>query len=201
MKTLREYIEILDEISRRDFLKGAGATAGLAAMGGANAAPFKHTTSKDQMTGKKTADVSTVKSNDGKAILELRRGTKPMVVVEVPGAIFNAGSLGTKCRYKIGNGPVVETLLAMPSSGAYDWGAILPSYQGGNGLAEKIMNHSGEVLFEVDLYKVGGKVFKFTIEPDATSRSVKEQDTAEESVDEAASPDAVHRIEQLVQYK
>ena len=27
MKTLREYIEILDEISRRDFLKGAGATA------------------------------------------------------------------------------------------------------------------------------------------------------------------------------
>ena len=35
MKTLREYIEILDEISRRDFLKGAGAAAGLAAVGGA----------------------------------------------------------------------------------------------------------------------------------------------------------------------
>ena len=35
MKTLREYIDQLDEISRRDFLKGAGATAGLAAMGGA----------------------------------------------------------------------------------------------------------------------------------------------------------------------
>jgi hypothetical protein len=33
MKTLREYIDQLDEISRRDFLKGAGATAGLAAMG------------------------------------------------------------------------------------------------------------------------------------------------------------------------
>ena len=31
MKTLREYIDRLDEISRRDFLKGAGATAGLAA--------------------------------------------------------------------------------------------------------------------------------------------------------------------------
>jgi hypothetical protein len=40
MKTIREYIDQLDEISRRDFLKGAGATAGLAAMGapkGANA--------------------------------------------------------------------------------------------------------------------------------------------------------------------
>jgi hypothetical protein len=33
MKTLREYIDMLDEISRRDFLKGAAATAGLAAMG------------------------------------------------------------------------------------------------------------------------------------------------------------------------
>jgi hypothetical protein len=33
MKTLREYLDQLDEISRRDFLKGAGATAGLAAMG------------------------------------------------------------------------------------------------------------------------------------------------------------------------
>jgi len=33
MKTLREYIDQLDEISRRDFLKGAGATAGIAALG------------------------------------------------------------------------------------------------------------------------------------------------------------------------
>jgi hypothetical protein len=33
MKTLREYIDQLDEISRRDFIKGAGATAGLAAVG------------------------------------------------------------------------------------------------------------------------------------------------------------------------
>jgi hypothetical protein len=33
MKTLREYIDILDEISRRDFLKGAGAAAAGAAIG------------------------------------------------------------------------------------------------------------------------------------------------------------------------
>jgi hypothetical protein len=33
MKTLREYIDQLDEISRRDFLKGAGATAALAGAG------------------------------------------------------------------------------------------------------------------------------------------------------------------------
>ena len=33
MKTLREYIDQLDEISRRDFIKGTAATAGLAAVG------------------------------------------------------------------------------------------------------------------------------------------------------------------------
>jgi hypothetical protein len=33
MKTLREYIDQLNEISRRDFLKGMGATAGTAALG------------------------------------------------------------------------------------------------------------------------------------------------------------------------
>jgi TonB family protein len=33
MKTLREYIEILDEISRRDFLKGAGAALGSVVLG------------------------------------------------------------------------------------------------------------------------------------------------------------------------
>jgi hypothetical protein len=33
MKTLREYIDILDEISRRDFLKGAGAGAIAGALG------------------------------------------------------------------------------------------------------------------------------------------------------------------------
>jgi hypothetical protein len=39
MKTLREYIDQLDEISRRDFLKGAGAAAGLAAVGKTSAQP------------------------------------------------------------------------------------------------------------------------------------------------------------------
>ena len=35
MKTLRETLDQLDEISRRDLLKGAGAAAGAAAIGGA----------------------------------------------------------------------------------------------------------------------------------------------------------------------
>lgn len=37
MKPIREYINQLDEISRRDFLKGAGVATGLVATGGAQA--------------------------------------------------------------------------------------------------------------------------------------------------------------------
>ena len=36
MKTLREYIDKIDEISRRDFLKGAGAAAAGAGLAMAN---------------------------------------------------------------------------------------------------------------------------------------------------------------------
>jgi hypothetical protein len=55
MKTLREYIDQLDEISRRDFLKGAGATAGLAAMGAAKDAKADWNISSidDPLTGEK----------------------------------------------------------------------------------------------------------------------------------------------------
>ena len=47
MKTLREYIDQLDEISRRDFLKGAGAigAAGAAGLGGWSAG---YTTARDR---------------------------------------------------------------------------------------------------------------------------------------------------------
>ena len=37
MKTIREYIDQLDEISRRDFLKGAGALAAAGAVGSSSA--------------------------------------------------------------------------------------------------------------------------------------------------------------------
>ena len=42
MKTLREYVDQLDEISRRDFLKGAGAAAATAALGGGAVLAKKH---------------------------------------------------------------------------------------------------------------------------------------------------------------
>ena len=55
MKTLREYIDQLDEISRRDALKYAGATAAGAALGQPKVSRAEWTQpliSVDQMTGK-----------------------------------------------------------------------------------------------------------------------------------------------------
>ena len=72
MKTIREYIDQLDEISRRDFLKGAGATAGLAAIGAPNDAKAdweKLSPITDKMTDEVTNRFVNV-SNDGTATLK-----------------------------------------------------------------------------------------------------------------------------------
>ena len=89
MKTLREYIEILDEISRRDFLKGAGATAGLAAVGApkdAKADWERLPSITDKMTDEVTNRFVNV-SNDGTATLRY---------FHTPGAGFQSRSLTLK---------------------------------------------------------------------------------------------------------
>jgi hypothetical protein len=72
MKTLREYLDQLDEISRRDFLKGAGATAGLAAVGApkdAKADWERLPSITDKMSDEVTDRFINV-SNDGTATLK-----------------------------------------------------------------------------------------------------------------------------------
>ena len=74
MKTLREYIDQLDEISRRDFLKGAGATAGLAAIGApkdAKAEWLPPVTKTDPMTDVKTTHWFNI-SDDSSVMLTLK---------------------------------------------------------------------------------------------------------------------------------
>jgi len=50
MKTLREYIDQLDEISRRGFLQGAGAAAVAGAAGGATGQSFTNQEERDRNT-------------------------------------------------------------------------------------------------------------------------------------------------------
>jgi hypothetical protein len=215
MKTLREYIDQLDEISRRDFLKGAGATAGLAATD-AIAAPFIHGQNVDPMTNKVQGSRSTVVSNDGLARLYIQWNSGDTGVwLEL-----NQGRLGydsvaggfplQNVRIKLGSGPVENTYGTI--------GKDFKSMQIGSPneskkLANRILKHSGEIKVEAELRGGNTKVFKFTIEQDAVTRSQAQAPTQqqlasvrqamameEESLDEA-SDDAIKRIEELTKYK
>jgi hypothetical protein len=79
MKTIREYIDQLNEINRRDFIKGAGATAGLAAMGSAQANWQKQgdilgvDSGTGKLTGQNTQNYRNT-STDGSAVLSLYTG-------------------------------------------------------------------------------------------------------------------------------
>jgi len=61
----------IDEITRRDLLKGLGAAGALAATG-VSAAPFKHGTFKDPLDGSDAGGYSKVRSNDSKANLMIQ---------------------------------------------------------------------------------------------------------------------------------
>ena len=158
-----------EDITRRGFLQGAGAAAVAGAAGSAMAAPFRHGEYKDQMTGASQGKYSTIKSNDGRASLELSwpgQG-QSYLAVDVPGKIINFGASGTAAaRIKIGNGPVINTYLNRGTSGNYSWGAIF-----NNDIINKVLTHQGELKVEIPLYRDGGTVYNFTVEQDQTTKS------------------------------
>lgn len=170
IRDLQTEAQQLDEISRRDFLKGIGAVAGSTALGNANSAPFSHGEYKDQMTGTSEGRFSKVRSNDGKAILEISwpENKMPMTVIEIPGATINFGVYGSSGRIKIGDSPVQNFGLSQGKSGNYSWGANLDK-----GIARKLLTHSGPVKVEVELFRTGAVIFNFTLEQDAVTSQIK----------------------------
>jgi hypothetical protein len=79
MKTLREYIDQLDEISRRDFLKGAGAAAVGAAIGQPKDAEAEWTqpfVSVDQMTGKTHIFYKNISADRTANLLLVKKGNE-----------------------------------------------------------------------------------------------------------------------------
>lgn len=163
---------LLEDLSRRGFLKGVGAAAGSAATG-AMAAPFRHGEYKDQMTGKSQGRYSKVKADNGNATLTLRwpGSDQPRIDIDLPGKTINFGASGAAgARVKVGNGPVIETYLSKGQSGDYSWGAILDT-----NLVRKILTHSGELKIEVDIFRTGPQIFKFTIEQDQVTKDFSTQ--------------------------
>ena len=180
---IREMLDRLDEISRRDFLKGAGATAGLAATD-AMSAPWKVTSTTDQMTDKKSKDLSVV-SDDNRAFLKFWPESNSAAFALIKQEVLKAGSNDIIYgAIRFGSSNPEAFMLKRDSKGRYHVGWFYHPE-----LAKKIMNFTGRLLIQVPIYGKGDEIYKFTIEP------IKEQE-----VDEA-SEDAVKRIEQLVQYK
>ena len=68
MKTLREYIDILDEISRRDFLKTAGAAAAGAALGSTAKAQVGGGEDESEWAARRAASVWQQYARDNKTV-------------------------------------------------------------------------------------------------------------------------------------
>ena len=217
MKTLREYIEILDEISRRDFLKGAGATAGLAAMGApkdAKAEWLPPITRIDPMTDK-SRTLWTNSSADRKFGLHLTNvsgfGYKTPMLVSLygkwklpkgPAHLFSQPGKDDEYtrsdmdypygRLRIDNMPAVPIRYAFPDdnqSYAYIISDV-DNPQSPTGVQLRNMIAAAKNRILIDASQIGQpEIIQFINNP------------VQEEVDEAASPDAVERIEQLIQYK
>jgi hypothetical protein len=167
MKTLREYIDQLDEISRRDFIKGAGATAGLAAMG----APTK------------AQAIEPLKLE----IDDLRRVSTAMSVFEFAkedGASDISKLIATEInRLNKVMPEYMERVMAM-----HKW--TLAN-------RKEPINRKRPITMEPWV-----KDLIFDLQQISKKYEEKYNQTVrEEAVDETATPNAVKRIEQLVQYK
>lgn len=168
--------EILAEIDRRGFLKGLGAAAATAVVPSmAKAAPFSHGEYRDQMTGEKQGKFAKVKADNGNATLEIEyESGQPKVIIDIPRSIIHFKRNASDARIKIGKGPVENTYLSQGTSNDYSWGAILDK-----DLTNRILSHSGELKFEVNLYKDGPKVFVFTIEQDSTTKKFSQDNKSQ----------------------
>ena len=205
MKTLREYIDQLDEISRRDFLKGAGATAGLAAIGApkdAKADWEKPFVNIDQMTGKthvfwtnnsvdNTAKLMLVKKGNDFVLPELilqqgtfeRRapyGTSEIWVDVDDNQIMRTDQNYIPGRMRIDNGQVFSIRFAFPYK--QNNVAILLSGTRGQDLGLVVANAKEKILIDTQSVSNRG-VIQFNVQ------QVRE----DEELDEA-SDDAVARI-------
>ena len=169
-----------EDISRRGFLQGMGAAAAAGAAGSAIAAPFKHSQSVDPMTDKVQGRSSTVASDDGSAKLYIQWNNGAWFDLNQGMVGFSSASDSSPLqtmRIKLGNNPVQNIGGVVSKNFKSIQIGINPDDV--KQLASTILKHSGELRLEVLLADGNRKVFKFTIEPDATSRSIKEQGVAE----------------------
>jgi hypothetical protein len=181
MKTLREYIDQLDEISRRDFLKGAGATAGSVATD-ALSAPWSHHQYKDEMDDT-IHKSSSVVSNDGQArLLAPRNTSENYVSLNINDRIdfdhLDYGNLCAKGRIKIGSMPASEIHLNQITRGTNQVFVLGLDKNYARINFDKILfglKKPTTVKIEVPIFRKGRKIYTFEIEPDVVTRNIREE--------------------------
>ena len=179
MKTFREYLEILDEINRRDFLKATGAATGLAAMGGASAAWQKEPDIPQIQSGTApvTGPVANYKntSSDGATALVAYKNPASAGIKNINGTWYlprrrsfysssPADSTVTQSgTIKIDNGPTVDIEFHNVSTKK----ATIVSSDGIAGdeasqkIANSILNAKQKII--IDANSLGGGILEFTI--------------------------------------
>lgn len=198
MKTLREYIDQLDEISRRDFLKGAGAAVAGAAVGQPKDAtahwvgPLKQ---KDRMTDLESSTWAN-RSTDGSADLMLkhdsRNGYNAILISNRADFRRPSQNIAPHGRLRIDGGPVIVILFFYyaDSNKAVMIGPDFTDTRqnlSGNQLGTMIGSAKREILIDVSMISNMG-ILEFPV--DRVSEDLEE-----------ASPDAIKRIEELAKYK
>jgi hypothetical protein len=196
MKTIREYIDHLDEISRRDFIKGAGATAGLAAMGSAQADWKKQADIPDvefgtgKLTGQNTQNYRNT-STDGSAVLSLYTGQ-----VQSMGITNKAGKWSPKSRapmgaVKIDSNPAFKIEFMIMGNPAIA-SIRTPGGVSGDAASQKIVSSivNAKERVAIDTSSLGGGIVQFR------AGNVSEDAELDEAID-----DAVQRVEELFKDK
>ena len=159
----------IHEIDRRGFLRGLGAAAMAGATGSAMAAPFSHGNYKDQLSGENQGEYSTVKSDNGDAVLEIDwKGNRAFLLLPRSITIYFQGHSSSNSyaygRMKV-NAKISDVNFYQLRRDNFNQVEI------SGGAVDTIKKANGEVLFEVPVYNSSNKIFKFTIEQDSISTS------------------------------
>ena len=167
--------EFINEISRRGFLKGLGAAAVAGTAGSAMAAPFTHGQFTDKMSGKTQGKYSEVRSYNSKAVLTIQWPGSPFsgVWIEIPDRTMNLGYYSGYGRIKINN-KIRDVKFSQSSAGNYQLAKI-------NISPTEVLSSAGELWIEAPIWRTGGEVFKFLIEPDLTTKQFRDPPSPKKS--------------------
>lgn len=155
----------IDEITRRDLLKGIGAAGALAATG-AKAAPFRHITTDPDPMDDTQQTFATLTSKDWGASIQLhyKQGVIAIILTGDYDSFkvdtFRYGNEYQNVRMRFGQQPVLNRQAQITGSNYNVLQLNDPE------LIKKFVDFDGTFLWETNILGQGKKVFAFDVDPD-----------------------------------